>query len=226
MSLTVHATLEQGSDEWLAERCGLVTASTVKHLMTPGGKPANNDKSRAFLWELLAQRLTDYVEPAYVSDDMFRGHADEVEARYIYSEKVATVVEVGFMVRDFGDYRIGYSPDGLVGNDGLIEVKSRRMKFQLQTIVDNCPPAEYRPQLQAGLLVSGREWLDFISYSGGLPMAVYRVEPDPDYQAAILEAVAAAEEWLQTTAGNYAAALASTRTFPTQRRAETLEMML
>jgi hypothetical protein len=225
MTFTIHDA-EQGSDEWLAARCGLITASAVKHLLTPGLKPANNDKARAFLWDMLGQRLTGYVEPQFVSDAMLRGHVDEIEARAIYGEKVAPVTECGLMVRDFGGFRIGYSPDGLVGDDGLIEVKSRAQKYQAQTIVSAAPPVEYMPQLQCGLLVSGREWLDFISYCGGMPMAVFRVEPNPDAHASILEAVTMAEEWLETMVGSYRAALSSTRWFPTERRAVTLEMML
>lgn len=226
MTLVIHDAMEQGSDEWLAARCGLITASTVRHLLTPTLKPANNDKSRAFLWDLLGQRLTGHVEPAYVSSDMLRGQVDEIEARDLYAEKVAPVAEVGLMVRDYGGFRLGYSPDGLVGDDGLIEIKSRAQKYQAQTIVKGTPPVEYVPQLQAGLMVSGRAWLDFISYCGGMPMCVWRVEPNPDVQDAIMEAVTDAEEWLAEMTGSYHAALSYTRHYHTRRRAETLEMML
>ena len=74
----------------------------------------------------------------------------------------------------------------MVGDDGLIECKSRRQRFQIQTIADDEVPADYMIQLQTGLLVSERKWIDFISYSGGLPMFVKRVEPIPEYQEAIV----------------------------------------
>jgi metallo-beta-lactamase family protein len=91
-------------------------------------------------------------------------------------------------LRDFGAFRLGYSPDGLVGEDGTIECKSRRARFQVETIVARAMPADYAIQVQTGLLVSGRAWCDFVSYSGGLPMAVYRVHAAEDVQDAILRA--------------------------------------
>jgi hypothetical protein len=82
------------------------------------------------------------------------------------------------MVRDDWGFSLGYSPDGLVGDDGLIEVKCRRQKKHLQTILADEVPPENMAQLQCGLLVSGREWIDYVSYCGGMPMYVKRVYPD------------------------------------------------
>ncbi len=197
MSLVTYPDLLQGSDEWLAARRGMLTASEMKLLVSPSLKPLNNDKTRAHIYELLAQRITGHVEPAYISDDMLRGREDEIAARDLYAAHYAPVVECGFMVRDFGGFRIGYSPDGLVGPDGLIECKSRRAKYQVETIAAGVVPEEYRVQVQTGLLVSGREWCDFVSYSGGLPMAVYRVGRDPGMAEAILDAAHEAEARIQ-----------------------------
>jgi hypothetical protein len=71
--------------EWLAQRCGLLTASEMKLIITPTLKVADNDKTRAHLWELLFQRLTGFVEPQYVSDAMLRGQEDEIYARAAYA---------------------------------------------------------------------------------------------------------------------------------------------
>ena len=215
----IYADLVQGSDEWHAVRCGLLTASEMSLIVTPTLKVANNDKSRSHLYELMAQRITDYVEPHYVSDDMLRGHEDEVRAVQLYSEKIAPVSHVGFMVRDFGGFSIGYSPDGLVGDDGLIEVKSRRQKYAVQTIVD-CVPAqvimpEYMLQAQTGLLVSRREWMDHITYCGGLPMSIVRVFPDHEVQAAILQAARAFEAQLAEKLAVYRSY--SAKLIPTER---------
>jgi hypothetical protein len=188
MTITYHNDLIQGSEEWLAARCGLITASEMKLLLTPTLKVANNDKTRAHVFELLAQRISRYVEPTYIGDDMLRGWADEITARDLYSDRYAPVTETGFITNDQWGFTIGYSPDGLVGDDGLIEVKSRRQKYQVQTIATGEVPEEYLLQLQTGLLVTGRKWVDFISYSGGLPMFVHRVLPDPTMQEAIIEA--------------------------------------
>ena len=169
MTVTYHRDLVQGSDEWLAARRGMLTASEMCLILTPTMKQANNDKSRAHLWELLGQRITQYVEPHYISDDMLRGRQDELDARALYAEHYAPVDEVGFITNDKWGFTIGYSPDGLVGNDGVIECKSRRQKYQIETIASGLMPADYVLQVQTGLLVSERAWCDFVSYSAACP---------------------------------------------------------
>ena len=217
----MHTDLIQGSDEWLAQRCGVLTASEMKLIVTPTLKTADNDKTRAHVWELLFQRLTGFVEPQYVSDAMLRGQEDEIYARAAYEQHFAPVTEVGFITNNRWGFTIGYSPDGLVGDDGLIECKSRTGKYQIQTIAENEVPAEYMIQLQTGLLVSERQWVDFISYSGGLPMFVKRVEADPLIQGAILAAATAFEQRLAEKEREYRASIASmAKVIETERRAE------
>lgn len=195
MSIIYHKDMIQGTEEWHAQRCGLLTASEMKLIITPTLKIADNEKTRMHLWELMAQRITDYVEPSYVSDDMLRGRDDEIEARILYNDKIAPVKDCGFVTNDEWGFTIGYSPDGLVADDGQIECKSRRQKYQIQTIVENLGedkgetiPADFVMQCQTGLLVTRRKWIDFISYSGGLGMAVIRVYPNDKVQNAIIEA--------------------------------------
>ena len=188
MSLEIFTELDQGSDEWLAARCGIVTASVVGQLVTPTLKTANNDTSRGLTATLVAERITGHVEPMQVSGPMLRGTLDEPFARDAYSEHHAPVTELGFMVRDFGKYRIGFSPDGLVGDDGLIEIKSRAQKKHLQTILADEVPAENVAQIQAGLLVSGREWCDYVSFCSGMPLWTRRVEPNEKWFDAITDA--------------------------------------
>lgn len=190
--ITYHNDIIQGSEEWHALRCGVLTASEVKLILTPTLKLANNDKTRAHVWEIAAQRITGYTEPQYIGDDMLRGYEDEIKARDLYSKTRAPVAEVGFITSTALGFNMGYSPDGLVGDDGLIECKSRRQKYQVQTISEGVVPDEYMLQLQTGLMITGRKWIDFISYSGGLPMFTIRVMPDDEMQAAI---VAAATEF-------------------------------
>ena len=218
-----HNDLIQGSAEWLAARCGMLTASEMRLILTPTLKIASNDKERSHLYELLAQRVTGYVEPHYISDDMLRGHDDELEARMIYELNYAAVTGCGFITNDKWGFTLGCSPDGLVGDDGMIEAKSRRQKFQVQTIIESVAadtmPDDYQMQVQTALLVSEREWCDFISYSGGLPMVTIRVYPDPVIQAAIIEAATAFEARLADKLAIYQAALASkARLVPTERK--------
>lgn len=215
--------LIQGSDEWLAARCGLLTASEMKLIITPTLKVADNEKERIHLYELLAQRVTKYVEPTYISDDMLRGKEDEIEARALYSSINGPVTDMGFITNDRYGFTIGYSPDGLCGDDGAIEAKSRRMKYQVQTIIENIGndrgetiPPEYMLQLQTGLLVSERKWIDFISYSGGLPMATVRVWPNEKVHNAIIEAAGKFEQRMAAKMETYRSA--SRGLPPTERR--------
>jgi predicted phage-related endonuclease len=212
--------LVQGSDEWRAARCGLLTASEMHLILTPTLKVASNDKERAHVYELLAQRITQYVEPSYIGDDMLRGMEDEIAARDLYREHCAMTDEMGFIVNDKWGFSIGYSPDGLVGRDGQIECKSRRQKFQIQTIACGEIPAEYILQLQTGLLVSEREWCDFISYSGGLPMFIRRVYPDEVVQNAIIEAASIFEGQVAGQLSKYRDAMVVHGYIPTERRVE------
>lgn len=190
MTLTTYNELEQGSDQWLAARCGIVTASVVGKLITDKTiKPASNPESRALTAQLAIERFSRWTEPSYVNFDMQRGLDDEPRARDKYAEHYAPVTEVGFMTENKWGFTIGYSPDGLVGDDGLIEIKSRRQKTQLTTVLADCPPAENMAQLQCGLLVTGRKWIDYVSYCGGLPLYVKRVYPQQKWFDTIIDAV-------------------------------------
>lgn len=246
MPIKYHNDLIQGSDEWLAARCGLLTASEMHLIVTPPPKPetrvkkngepykqremtpTENEKCRTHLYELMAQRITNYVEPHYVGDDMLRGKDDEIQARILYADRYAPVEDVGFITNDRWGFTIGYSPDGLVGDDGLIECKSRRQKYQIRTylecVVEDQAPEEYVLQMQTGLLVTGRKWCDFVSYSGGLHMVTIRVFPDPVVQKAIIDAAAAFEDRMAVAMAKYHQVIASpARLIPTERTVE-LEM--
>ena len=225
MTIIYHNDLIQGSDEWHAARLGLITASEMSKILTPTLKIANNDKTRQHVYELAAQRISLYVEPSYIGDNMLRGWEDEIRARDRYSEAYAPVQEVGFVTNDQWGFTLGYSPDGLVGDDGLIEGKSRIQKYQVQTIVEGTVPEEYVLQLQTGLLVTQRKWIDFISYSGGLPMATMRVFPDPDVQRAIIDACSDFEAKVQKVVRSYGEIIAAGgRYLPTERTPNLMDM--
>lgn len=203
MSVTYHRDLVQGSDEWLKIRCGLLTASELKYILTPTLKVASNDKERTHLYELLAQRITGRVLEGWQGDNMLRGHAEEAEARYAYETRYEPVETVGFITNDRWGFTLGYSPDGLVGDRGLIECKSRVAKYQVETICAWKVPDEHVIQCQAALLISERDWLDFISYSNGMPMTRIRVEPDLAVQSAIVNAASLFEERLAARLAEY-----------------------
>lgn len=222
----IHRDVEQGSLAWLNLRCGLLTASEMRLIVAPppkeetrvkkNGEPfkqrdwvavADDDACKKHIYELAAQRITRFVEPVFQSFDMIRGQNDEQEARARYSERFGPVVEVGFITNSRWGFTLGYSPDGLVGDDGAIECKSRKQKFQVQTVVEHILnggiPGEFVMQHQTGLLVSERKWIDFVSYSERLPMAIIRVHPDDKIQSAILEAAEITEAKIAKVVATY-----------------------
>src|SRR5690606_30834363 len=168
---------------------------------------ADNDTSRGILTTLAAERITGHVEETPMTSAMWRGVEEEPFARDAYEKHHAPVVEMGFMVRDFGKFRIGLSPDGLVGDDGLIEIKSRAQKKQVQTILADEVPAENYAQLQCALLVPGRRGWDYVSFSTGRPLYVKRVYAENSWLIAIKQAAKNAEQQIADTVARYQAAV-------------------
>lgn len=190
MTIQIYRDIMQHTDEWLALRCGMLTASDVKNILTPSKlQYASNDKERAHVYEIAAQRVNGYTEPTYQSYDMQRGILEEPLAAKLYHQNYTPLEYVGFVTNDKWGFTLGYSPDGMtLDGKGQIEVKSRSPKYQFETIVHMSVPSEYILQIQTGLLVTEREYCDFISYCGGMPMFVLRVLPDPKIQDAIIQA--------------------------------------
>lgn len=204
MTLRQHPDLVQGTPEWRDVRCGMVTASVVAKLLTPTLKVADNDTSRGIVATLVTERLTGLSsDDGATSSDMWRGIHSEPYARAAYSEHHAPVREMGFMSRDDWGFQIGYSPDGLVGDDGLVEIKCPRAKNHFVTVIRDEVPAQHMAQLQAALLVSGRSWIDFVSFFGGMPLYRKRVTPDPAWRDAIVAAGTAFEAQAQELSAAY-----------------------
>ena len=217
--------VEQGTDEWLAARNGLLTASEMHLCLTPTLKVADNDKTRAHVYEIAAQRINNYTEPTYIGDAMLRGHVDEITSRDLYSDNYSPVEELGFITRDIGGCVIGYSPDGSGLFDPFgIECKSRIQKHHLKTIIDNEVPIEYKLQVQTGLLVTGWDYMDYISYSGGMPMWVIRCDPDNKYQDAIQEVAVSFEKKVLDVIEEYGNRLASAGNVIQTEREEVMEI--
>lgn len=220
MTLTTFDNIEQHSADWFEARCGIITASVIGKLITPTLKTANNDTARGIIATSAAERITGHVEHVHPTFDMMRGTDDEPYARDAYTEHHAPVTEIGFMRLDGDGYCIGYSPDGLVGDDGLIEIKSRKPKAHVQTILAGKPPAENMAQLQAGLLVTGRQWIDYVSYCQGMPLWTCRVEPDPAWRHAIEQAAVDFETNVSNVVNHYNTL---TRGLPVMERRPDLE---
>ena len=205
MKRTFFNELEQGTDEWLQARCGIVTASTMRNLVTSAGKVADNDTSRGFVRQLATERIIGVPEYTYPTRPMQRGNLLEPHARELYAEHYAPVEEVGFIRLDTDEYSLGYSPDGVVGHDGLLEIKSPGPKEHLRTILADAVPSVYVWQVQVGLYVTGRSWLDFISYCPGADLYVKRVRPDKEAFGTIHLAVSQAETAVRNIIDDYTA---------------------
>lgn len=232
MTIKYYPELEQGSDEWFQARCGILTASEMKNVINksleqvkPTAKEAARGKDVAHLYTLLSQRIWGHVPPHFLGYDMIRGHEDEIYAKIEYEKKYAPIEKMGFITNDKWGFTIGFSPDGLVGLDGLIESKSRNHKFQMETILDGEMPDEFGVQVQTGMMVSERIWCDFISYPemGGADMLTIRIEACKKTQEKIADAATDFEKRLQekmrlyrdiVKSGNY-------RLTPTERRQPT-----
>lgn len=176
--------LEQGSDEWLKARLGVATASNFDKVITSTGKESTQFEKYAL--ELASQLLMDEPEETYKNDAMKRGNELEPVARQAYEETTFNIVEtVGMFKSDCGNF--GYSPDGLVGNDGLIEIKCPQATTHLKYLIDDKLPADYVAQVQGGLFISGRKWCDFVSFhpnfKEGRQLFVKRIERDEDFIA-------------------------------------------
>ena len=185
-----HYEVEQCTEEWFRLRLGKITASTAKQLLTPTFKIAKNDNVRSIIYQLASERITNRIERTATSYHMERGNIEEVFARDLYSEKYATVKECGFIENGL----LGYSPDGLVGDDGLIEIKSRMPKYQVQTIVEGKMPSEYMIQCQIGLMATERKWIDFVQYSNGMELFLERITRDDHLFSLLDEAIKETEE--------------------------------
>lgn len=156
-------------------------------------EPASNPELRSLTMVLVAERITGWTDENFVGEDMLRGIDDEAIARDIYAAHHQPVTQTGLMIEDKWGHRIGYSPDGVVGDDGLIEIKSRRPKLHLAAILAGSPPSDTMAQMQCALLVSGRAWIDYVSYSSGMPLWTKRIYPQQDWFDAITQSVATFE---------------------------------
>lgn len=177
---------EQGNPDWHACRAGIPTASEFATVMASGRGGGESKTRRKYMLTLIGQRLTGKVEEGYTNGHMERGKEMEAEARDLYS-MVADIEpqRVGFMRR--GD--AGASPDSLVGNDGLLEIKTKLPHLQLECILADQLPSEHKAQCQGQLWISGRQWVDFVSYWPGLRLFKKRVHRDEAYIAQIKVAV-------------------------------------
>lgn len=177
----------QGTPEWFAARAGKVTASRVADVIAKT-KSGYSTSRQNYAAELLCERLTGICEPGFTSGPMQWGKDQEPFARQAYERRhEVEVYEVGFV--DHPEVRMsGASPDGYVGEAGLVEIKCPLTATHLDTLLGGSVPGKYLTQIQWQLACTGREWCDFVSFDPRLPeaMQVY-VERIPRDLSMILE---------------------------------------
>lgn len=171
----------QGSDAWLAARCGSLGASRVHDALakTKTGWGASRDN---IMSELIVERLTGVSAPSFVNAAMQWGTDHEPEARIAYEfYKDVSVVQVGIVKHPtiIGTHA---SPDGLVNDDGLIEIKCPSSATHIETLLGGTIPAKYVTQIQWQMICTDRKWCDFVSYDPRLPesmrLFIKRVDRD------------------------------------------------
>lgn len=158
----------QNSEAWEALRRGIPTASSFDKIITPHGKPSVQWKEYAHrcIAEKILKRPIDFTIAG--SNWMQRGHELEGEAVNYYEAQTGKDTQlIGFVTTDDGS--VGCSPDRLVGNDGLMEIKCPAPHTQIGYLLTGGVEEKYTPQLQGQLYVTGREWVDILSYDPDFP---------------------------------------------------------
>ena len=178
--------VQQGTQEWVAARLGIPTASRFSDIITPKTRKPSASQGR-YLCELVAERLTGFPADDASTEFMLRGTMLEAEAVAAYEfDTQATTSKVGFVLDD--SRRFGCSPDRLVGADGLLEIKCLGVANHVAAVLgmkDN----DHDAQVQGQLLVTGRKWVDLFFYNPALPSKLVRIERDDEFIAALSEGV-------------------------------------
>lgn len=169
---------EQGSPEWFQARLGIPTASEFDKVLAKGRGGGESKGRRTYMLKLIGERLTGEPAESYTNGHMERGKIMEEEARnaYVFMQDIEPQ-RVGF-IRN-GDK--GCSPDSLIANDGLLEIKTKLPHLQLEVLLNECMPPDHVAQVQGQMWVTEREWCDFVSYWPKLPLFVKRIYRDDEY---------------------------------------------
>tara|TARA_R110002096_G_scaffold401229_1_gene598026 strand:- start:36 stop:659 length:624 start_codon:yes stop_codon:yes gene_type:complete len=180
--MNIITTCEQGSDEWLSMRLGKITASRVKDVLTKGRGNTPSKTAESYMVELMAEILTGESKPFFENDAMRWGTETEPQARSMYevNNGFVSVVEVAFVEHN---EQVGISPDGLIGDNGLLEIKCPNTTTQIKRALSDDYSSDYKAQIQMQLWVTEREWCDFVSFdprldceAGYLQQRVFRDE--------------------------------------------------
>lgn len=178
----------QGSPEWAKARLGIPTASEFAAVMAKGRAGADSRTRQSYLYKLAGELLTGEPMDSVSTLHMERGKLMEDEARSVYGFVTDTVCErVGFLRRG----RAGASPDALIGQDGLLEIKTKLPHLMVETILRGEFPPEHKAQCQGQLWIAERNWIDIAIYWPGMPIFITRAHRDEAYIRELSEAIEA-----------------------------------
>lgn len=175
--------IEQGSAEWNSLRIGKVTASRMKDVLSKGRGTAQSKTAESYMMELLAEKLTGESKSFFENDAMRWGTETEPQARSMYELRSGNKVsEVAFIEYDES---IGVSPDGLIGDDGMLEIKCPTTIMQIRRALTDDYSKDYYAQIQMQLWVADRQWCDFLSFDPRLDVEagylLQRVDRDEEF---------------------------------------------
>lgn len=180
--MPIYHDVVQYSEEYDRLRLGIPTSSNFHKVITPQGKPSK--QWREYACVLIAERILQHKIEFYNSPAMERGLIVEAEAADWYEfDQDVTVQRIGLITDD--KHTMGCSPDRLIGDDGLLEIKAPLPQTQVEYWISGELGERFRPQLQGQLYVSRRSWVDILCWHDVLPKLVVRVEPDEKFMAAL-----------------------------------------
>jgi len=186
--------MEQRTEEWFKARLGKVTASKVADVLAKTKTGVSASRTN-YLSDLVVERLTGQQAEFYQNDAMAWGTETEPQARMAYEAFKGVLVDEEGFIDHPSISNFGCSPDGLVGGDGLIEIKCPNSKTHIDTLLNGKAPSKYIPQMMTQMAVTGRQWCDFVSFDPRLPedlqLFVVRVNRDNDYIANLEKEVSA-----------------------------------
>jgi putative phage-type endonuclease len=193
--------IEQGTPEWFAQRLGKVTASRVADIIakTKTGVAASRGN---YLAQLVAERLTGQAADSFKSGAMQHGTETEPMARMAYETETGQMVTEVAMIQHPKIEMAGASPDGLIGEDGLVEIKCPNTSTHIATLMADKAPSGYMAQMQWQMACTGRAWVDFVSFDPRMPedmqLFIKRVPRDEkliaEYEAEVIKFLAEVQE--------------------------------
>lgn len=160
--------IEQGTPEWFAQRLGKVTASRVSDIIAKTKTGVSASRAN-YLAQLVAERLTCQAADTFKSGAMQHGTETEPQARMAYEAETGLMVTEVAMIQHGTIEMAGASPDGLVGEDGLVEIKCPNTSTHIATLMADKAPIQYIPQMQWQMACTGRAWCDFVSFDPRMP---------------------------------------------------------